>query len=184
MVCRSGVKKLKLESLSITQWSSANLAILYKLVQEGSLEADCIFDYLSYTSYMYNLFTSHEAVSVLYYDREYRRLQHIHNFRWGTAVNHLAPSFLRLQPTFKPNSNPTPWGRASSQNKGVYNPQGDRSGPRFNFVSHSRTGQIICKRFNGWGGCSFKGCKFEHICNVPGCGLPHQGVKHSESKNR
>lgn len=186
-LCRSGSKKPKLESLSIAQWSSANIAILYKLVQEGMLSKENVFDYLSYTTFIYGLMHTHDLVSIFYYDREYRRLQHLHNFRWGTAVNHLAPGFLRLK---------APVQASPSQSSGsgtrypVFNGasrqpdrSGDRSNIRFNFASHTSAGKVICKRYNGRSGCSMRGCKFEHVCNVPGCGLGHPGVQHSESKN-
>jgi len=187
LVCRSGNKKPKLESLSMAQWSAANLAILYKLVQEGSLEVANIFDYLSHTSLVYKLLDTHEMTSVFFYDREYRRLQHTHQFRWGTAANHLAPSFLRLKSYSHGYQSSLSGGKPfASGNNGFRNNQhysGDKQSFKPNFASHTGTGKVICKRFNGAAGCSMKGCKFEHVCNVPGCGALHPGARHSESKN-
>ena len=53
LICRERTKKPKLDSISIPQWSSANLAILYKRVQDGILQHNQIFDYLSYTANIY-----------------------------------------------------------------------------------------------------------------------------------
>lgn len=83
LIFKSGPAKPKLESISISQWSVANLGIMHKLLQDSSLHHDQILDYLSYTTRIYQLFSSHEVKSVYFYDREYRRLQHNHKFRWG-----------------------------------------------------------------------------------------------------
>jgi hypothetical protein len=172
LVCRSGSRKPRLENLTISQWSLANLAILYRLVEDGSLNSSEVLDYLSHTSQIYSLISSHELVSVYQYDREYRRLQATHNFRWGTNVGHLAPGFLRIRSPIVSNNKPKP------------TPRVERSFTRPNsFQSHTGDGKTICRSFNSRLGCSFKGCKFEHVCNVPGCGKSHPGVNHSDQKN-
>ena len=86
VVIKSGPKKPKLESLTLSQWSIANLAILYKLVNEGKLVGPSLMDYLSYTTKVYQLIQRFSLVSVLLFDREYRKLQGSMNFRWGTDV--------------------------------------------------------------------------------------------------
>ena len=178
IVCRSGSRKPKLEGITISQWSLANIAILYKLFQEGTLKLEEVFDYLSYTSHIYSLIGSHEVTSVYFYDREYRRLQADHKFRWGTAIGHLAPSFLRL--------------RAAATNMGGAKP---RVGPRpdvyrppqrahSSFQAQSAEGRHICRNYNSINGCVFKGCKYDHVCNVPGCGRGHPSCSHGgSSKN-
>ena len=87
-IIKSGVKP-KLESLTLSQWSIANLTILYTLVGEGKLECNSILDYLSYTTKIYQLTQRYENVWVYFYDREYRKLQACHEFRWGTDIPHL-----------------------------------------------------------------------------------------------
>ncbi|MES9882076.1 MAG: hypothetical protein ABW185_14470 [Sedimenticola sp.] len=89
LVVKSGPRKPKLENVSFTQWSIANLAILYRLVQEGKLNGSALMDYLSYTTKVYQLVQRFSMVSVLAYDREYRKLQSAMGFRWGTDVQHL-----------------------------------------------------------------------------------------------
>ena len=89
VIVKSGPKKPKLENITLSQWSIANLAILYKLAGEGKLMGENLMDYLSYTTKEYQLVQRFSLISVLLYDREYRRLQASMNFRWGTDVQHL-----------------------------------------------------------------------------------------------
>jgi len=174
LVYRSGSRKPKLENLTISQWSGANIAILYRLYQDGTLGLANIFDYLSYTTHIYSLISSHELGSVYQFDREYRRLQGLHKFRWGTSIGHLAPGYLRLRNTAT--SHP------ASKAKPVHRP--DRPPQRTSYQSHSSEGKVICKNFNTRFGCTYQGCKFEHVCNVPGCGRSHPGFTHGQdSKN-
>ncbi|CAC5414046.1 unnamed protein product [Mytilus coruscus] len=69
LILKSGPAKPKLESLNVSQWSMANLAILYKLLEEGHLAQNKILDYLSYATRTYQLFLSHDVTSVFFYDR-------------------------------------------------------------------------------------------------------------------
>ena len=75
IIVKSGPKKPRLENLTLCQWSVANLAILYKLVGENKLQGSALMDYLSYTTKIYQLVQRYSLVSVLLYDREYRKLQ-------------------------------------------------------------------------------------------------------------
>jgi hypothetical protein len=177
IVCRSGTKKPKLEHLSLAQWSMANIAILYKLTQDGCLSHDHVFDYLSYTSHVLSLTCSHDLSSVYVYDREYRRLQSLHGFRWGTAVTHLYTGYLRLKPISASSNTVPPKGNFGSTNKW------DKFPSKLHFASHTSMGKVICKKFNGKSGCQFNGCRFEHVCNQPGCGQSHSGSQHNDLKN-
>ena len=49
IVVKSGLKKPCLENLTLSQWSVANLAILYKLIGENKLQGKSLLHYLSYT---------------------------------------------------------------------------------------------------------------------------------------
>ncbi|VDI58032.1 Hypothetical predicted protein [Mytilus galloprovincialis] len=55
LVFKSGPLRPKLESLSLCQWSRANLSIMYKLLSTGELAQTQILDYLSYTMRFYQL---------------------------------------------------------------------------------------------------------------------------------
>ena len=92
IILKSGVKP-KLESLTLSQWSIANLAILYTVVGEGKLEGNGMLYYLSYTTKICQHTQRYENVSAYFYDREYRILQACHDFRWGTDI----PNFHTMQ---------------------------------------------------------------------------------------
>ena len=49
-VLKAGPKKPKLETVSLSQWTIANLTILYKLHGESRLTGEDMLDYLSYTT--------------------------------------------------------------------------------------------------------------------------------------
>lgn len=167
IVVKSGPKKPKLESLTLSQWSIANLGILYKLVGEGKLAGQALMDYLSYTTKIYQLVQKCSLTSVLLYDREYRQLQASMGFRWGTDVQHLHT--LHLQPRDRP----TTQGYNANQKKAPTQSQGPKKGGKES---------DICRNFNMAKGCFFQKCKFRHICIAPGCGKPHLVTAHSFEK--
>ena len=173
LVYKSGPSKPKLESLSVTQWSMANLCIMQKLLFTGDLTQSQIIDYLSYTQRVYHQFWSCELVSVLLFDREYRRLQKQHQFRWGTEVHHLHSACLR--PKFLQSQN----------SRHVVPAQGSKlTGTKSNFVpyaSHTSVGKLICKKFNSRKGCLMPHCKFEHVCALPGCADKHPAFQHTKN---
>ena len=100
VIVKSGPKKPCLENLTLSQWSVTNLAILYRLVNDHKLQSSSLVDYLSYTTKIYQLVQRYSLVSVLLFDREYRKLQPMMKFRWGTDVQHL--SNIHLQSRDKP----------------------------------------------------------------------------------
>ena len=161
VIIKSGVKP-KLEALTLSQWSIANLAILYTLVGEGKLEGGNMLDYLSYTTKIYQLTQRYENVSVYFYDREYRKLQACHDFRWGTDIPHLHTMQLTPRIT-RPNGKYPPSAR-----------QTNRSGPV------TPDGRPICKLFHSARGCGFTDCKFVHSCSYKGCGQSHSASTHMQ----
>ena len=147
--------------------------ILQKLLFTGDLSQSRIIDYLSYTQRVYHLFWSCELVSVLLFDREYRRLQKQHQFRWGTDVPHLHSVCLR------PKSLQSQHSRQASQTHG---PKPASTKPLFvNYASHTPVGKLICKKFNSRKGCFMHQCKFEHVCAVPGCAEKHPAFQHTKN---
>ena len=137
-----------------------------KLLQRGVLTHSSLLDYLSYTTRVYQLLSVHDTRSVFLYDREYRILQTLHNFRWGTDVPHLQMVHLRPKSLQNFQNNLAPKTRSNSQ---PYPPR----------VSHNAQGIEICKRFNGRKGCSVVRCRFDHTCSVPGCGQAHPAYDHA-----
>ena len=164
IIVKSGPKKPRLENLTLCQWSVANLAILYKLVGEGKLQGSALMDYLSYTTKIYQLVQRYSLVSVLLYDREYRKLQASLNFRWGTDVQHL--SNIHLQARDKPAAQ-------GSQKKAPTQFKQNKGGP-------AKTD--ICRNYNSQKGCAFSDCKFKHVCIIPGCKQGHSALAHNQAK--
>ncbi|CAC5420089.1 unnamed protein product [Mytilus coruscus] len=138
------------------QWSMANLAILHKLLGEGLLDKGQVLDYLSYTTRVYQLIPSHDRVTVFFYDREYRRLQSMHRFRWGTDIPHIQMVYLKPRAArYLQQANTQPQGSGAST-------RGAR-----NYASHTSSGKEICRKFNSRYGCTScfeHACSFEHAC--------------------
>lgn len=167
LICRAGPNKPKVESLSVFQWSTANLAILQRLVDEGTLPQGQLLEYLSHTSRVYRPASSYDWASVLLFDREYRRLQHLNGFRWGTAVSHLSEEYIRLKA-------PGSFAQNNQRKKGASLPWSGKAGAQF--ASHTGQGREICKRYNSKGGCSMRLCRHEHVCGIPGCTEKHSAI--------
>ena len=169
----SGPQKVKLENVTLDQWSVANLAILHKLVGEEKLKADNILDYLSYTTKICELAQRFSLISVWLYDREYRKLQATHSFRWGTDLPHLL--LVHLQ-------NRVP-------RQGPVKPKHSRHNPVPPKKMHKATpmtldGKVICRLYNAKSGCKFDNlCKFAHQCSKPGCYQWHSAFTHHQPKN-
>lgn len=170
LIYKSGPAKPKLESISLSDWSVANLSIMYKLLESGDLASTSQHDYLSYTKRIYQLVKFYEITSVFFYDREYRCLQHQHRFRWGTDVPHLQTVFLRPKGQ-QAKSHPQ---RTVSSNHPI--------GKQFTYASHASSGKQICKKFNSRQGCHMQNCRFEHVCGVPGFVQSHTAQNHQKTE--
>ncbi|XP_056010407.1 uncharacterized protein LOC130051787 [Ostrea edulis] len=165
LIFKSGPTKPKLENLHISQWSVANLAILQKLLGENLLAQSQILDYLSYTTRIYQLLSSHDTRSVFFYDREYRKLQNLHKFRWGTDIPHIQTVYL------KPRLPQTQSSQKPSTKFQPFASQGHRA-------SHTPQGIEICRKFNSRKGCMVRQCRFSHTCSSPGCSERHPAYEH------
>ena len=170
VVVKTGPRRPKLETVTLAQWSVANLAILYRLVEGSKLHAGNILDYLSYTTKVCQLLQRYTLVSVLLYDREYRQLQARHGFRWGTDVPHFHT--IHLQPRVVRQIHPDPV-RVNKGNQKNSTP----------VSSMTLDGKVICKLYNSKSGCHYKKCKFAHQCSQPGCHQYHSSNSHNQSKN-
>lgn len=158
-------RRPKLSSLSIQQWSVANLAILSKLQEDGKLDATGTLDYLSYSIRMYQLLQRYQPLSVYNYDREYRKAQAQMGFRWGTEISHLQQVHLK-ENIDQPAVNS---GSTTKTNKTKGPTTGD--------------GQTICKLYNSKTGCTYTDCKFAHVCSRSGCEQKHSSATHDTAKN-
>ena len=169
IVVKSGPRRPKLENLTLSQWSIANLAILYKLVGENKLGGNSMLDYLSYTTKVYQLVQRFSLPSVLLYDREYRKLQASMNFRWGTDVQHLHTLCLQAR------DKPVAQGMQGPKKPGTQRPGGGKG-------DKSRRDTPICRNFNSTRGCTHPNCSYKHECIVPGCGKAHTVMTHTTEK--
>ena len=169
VILKAGPKKPRLEHITLAQWPVASLAILYKLHGESRLTGDSMLDYLSYTTKICQLVQRYSLISVLLYDREYRKLQSTHDFRWGTDVTHLQSVYLQPR-------GPRPTNLAKGPTHLSPKPQSSQS-------PLTLDGQVICKMFNTKSGCTYKDCKYVHQCSHPGCHQSHSAVIHATAKN-
>ena len=169
IVVKSGPKKPLLENLTLSQWSVANMAIIYKLLGEGKLQGPALLDYLSHSTKIYQFVQRFNLTSVLQYDREYRELQASMGFRWGTDVQHLHK--LHLIPREKAHTL-TAAGVKKSQQLG--------GGQK---VKPERRDSGICRNFNTKKGYSFASCWYKHQCILPGWGQTHLATIHMSEKN-
>lgn len=171
IILKAGPKKPLLENLTLSQWSIANLAILYKLLGEGKLQGPMLIDYLSHTTKIYQFVQRYSLPSVFLYDRECRKLQSTMGFRWGTDVPHLHK--LHLLPREKLNAAPSGGGKKPQS----ANPNtGSKPKPDKREVS-------ICRNYNSKKGCTFPSCRFKHQCILPGCSQSHSATVHMTEKN-
>ena len=141
------------------------------LLSEGKLISNAVIDYLSYTTKVYQLTQRYENVSVYLYDREYRKLQASHGFRWGTDIPHL--HVTQLVPR-------TPRNDRKLKSLNMSGPQ-----PRpMNIPTGPRTldGRAICKLYNSPRGCGYVDCKFVHACSHKGCNEVHSATVHFLTK--
>lgn len=162
MVLNIGTKKPRLDSLSPHQWSAANVRIMYQLIMDGTLHMNNIPDYLAYTVKVSQLAECYEWVSVLAYDREYRRLQAALDYTFGTDNPHLYTVYLQRKPlpssrgsTSRGNPNPRPSATAKPGSTATHIQPIDPS-----------SGKEVCRNFNR-GHCTWgTRCHREHVCSV------------------
>lgn len=155
---RSSPRKPKLESVTVEDWCLANMRIMNIMMGNRTLDQSSLRDYMSYTIKICELFRYYHRVSVLQYDREYRHMQSVHNFRWGTDAPHLFHVHLVRKTEARRVS--------STGQKGARAPGEGQD--------------IICRLYNTQRGCSYgTGCKFKHTCNVQGCTQMHPRYQHS-----
>ena len=155
LVMRTEARKPRLENVSVEEWCLANVRIMNLIVTNAGFNPSLIKDYMSYTIKTCELFKKYQTVSVLQYDREYRYMQSVYRFRWGSDMPHLFNVHLVRK------SHP------GSENYRPLNVPGSARGSKGLFPSNDME---VCRLFNNRSGCRFGSqCKFVHRCIVPGC---------------
>ena len=174
-------KRVSLEKVSMSQWIEANAQIMSRLLAQG-VEAR---DYLNYTIMVSQLAQKYQWVSVLLYDREYRKLQANSGFRWGRDISHIRD--VMLIPKYTPAMGKKSGKNESkpTQGKGTQGgqtgqPKGAQSGVQGNGPSGrgyrrdiAAEGKFkLCRAYNS-GTCTWDNCLFRHFCMK--CGASDHG---------
>ena len=162
-----GRKKPKLETITMADYSIANIRIFYELLSSNKLPTPAdIRDYLSYSVKIFELSKKHTWTSVLKYDDEFRVLQHTYSYPWDKDNNHLHE--VLLLPRWSANQ--------SSHGSGTLNSTAPLTFPQDDL------GREICRNFNRQKGCTESDCKFSHVCNRKignkACSKQHPGCHH------
>lgn len=157
-------RKPQLNSVSVTQWNIAYMAILYQLLTEGSLAHTQVPDYLAYSTKILELSFQYEWESVLRYDRDYRAKQACHGFRWGVDPPHLSLAILIPRQR---------QGKPFNKNSTKINPKNAKR-------ALTKAGKEICLSFNSRNGCRWgAGCKYQHVCSEKDCEQAHPQFQHN-----
>ena len=156
-------KSPSLETVSLSQWMGASVKILNVLLSHQNIETSAVQDYLAYMVKIAELIEDHTWQSVILYDNEYRKLQHRHQFRWGSDSQHLHTRFLKKRQMPLPTTKRT----------------GDIG--RGGNTTRQPAETPICRLYNSPTGCHWPRCKFQHVCIAPGCGKMHPEFTHNYS---
>lgn len=149
-----GTRKPKLETVTPHQWCAANARILYQLIKDKSLDLISMPEYLAYTVKISQLADMYEWVTVLLYDREYRRQQASLGHPWGVDNPHLYQVYLQhkqVKPAHasKHAGKPKPATRHDAAKQGPVDPG---------------SGKEVCRNHNR-GRCSWGvRCYRAHVC--------------------
>ena len=94
LILKSGPKKPKLQDIDQALYMAASSRILAHLLNTGKINSNQVPHYLAYMVKIGMLAQRYQWMSVLLYDREYRKLQSAYNFPWGSDTQHLAQVYL------------------------------------------------------------------------------------------
>ena len=173
-------KEKQLEKVSWQQWNEANLLIMQKLMQEGTPAGE----YMTYSIIIFQLSQKYDWVSVLKFDREYRKKQANSGRPWGSDMPFLrdiilipkGQVFKQTQGKQFENSGKN---SKSGNRQGGKNHSGGKQSKEKRFQRPEYSDKLkICHLFNE-GYCSFGDrCKFKHLC--ADCGdKNHNALSHS-----
>lgn len=156
--------KTKVDSVSPSQWITANASILAEIIKEECQSPELlnmITDYLSYSAKIGELGGRFTWSTVMSYDDEYRDLQSRYGFRWGTDSSHM--STVILSP------------------RDVKSSQSQRFTKNNNFTPQ-KNGKT-CGYFNYDKKCPHEpNCKFNHVCEL--CGKDHSKLACNKSEHQ
>ena len=160
-------REKSLEKVSWQQWLEASMQIMFVLMNEGVEPRH----YMLYTVIIAQLAGRYDWVSVLKYDREYRKKQANSGKQWGSDMPILRDVTLIPKQTSLYKGIPRP-DSTQTQGKSKKGSGKDQAGGQKRVAKKkgpSNTGAFdkykVCRLFNE-GSCPFgASCKFKHICN-------------------
>ena len=171
-------KDKALERVSWQQWLEANMLIMSQLIASGTSSRD----YMSYTVMVSQLAQKYEWVSVLRFDREYRKKQANTGRPWGADMPMLRDVILVPKDLFTKQSQVKGLDQASngpkSNSKQRSGSKGKGQGKNYKKAQKPEFSDEmkICWKYNN-GTCTFgEKCRFSHFCSR--CGLTTHG-KHN-----
>ena len=133
------------DRVTLAQWVGANAKILQELIRKGSIQSlEDVDAYLQYNVIFSDYAQVNELSSVLVFDHDFRRKQHVQTKPWDQDDFHLANFHLRKKDPSSLNQ--------MSQHRQKYSTE-----PR---DSH---GSEICRNYNGTG-CDRPVCRYSHAC--------------------
>jgi hypothetical protein len=160
-----GNKKIQPDKLTQGLFFGANARILARMLPTVTPKIACYLDYLRKIG---DLLINYSSTSVYLLD-------HIHRFevveQFGKAWNDIDAT-LSLNILKKKDSSSSV--STYAQKSGSASSTGSNSSR-----SVTRKSQVICWQYNQPDGCSYTpDCRFQHVCNIEGCGLDHPATKH------
>ena len=158
-------RKIPHDKIRIQHYMEGCLRILRELIVDDNMPIPQIVNHINYLIQISCLSQTNQWRRVLNYDTLYRREQQQHGFAWGSSSPVLMQSQL---------SSPEP--QAAQQNKTQPTTSRTKKLPN---VTHPTTGNIICDKWNGRGGCHITWCRYSHACKL--CfASDHNEVQHRE----
>ena len=144
-------KKVPLEKITPLQWMEGSLKILKEMVVQDNANLQTVMEYVSYLTKVACMGQSFTWGTVIKYDAEYRKTQSMMGFPWG------ADSPFLMQLLLRPTTNFGDKPRTSNANATVRQRQ----------IKHDpASGRPVCEKFNSRAGCSFRSCRYAHVCMV------------------
>ena len=160
-----GGRKVQPEKLTRGPFFGANARILPRMIPNLTHE---LATYLDYLRKLGDLLINYTASSVYALDNEHR----YEIAELGTAWNSIDPT-LSLNILKKRESSTGAATKVATGGSGS-------SSNSTSYRQNSRVSLVICWQFNQKEGCSYQPkCKFQHVCNIVGCGADHPAFKHA-----
>lgn len=149
-------KKPSADTLLPHQWIAANGRIT-KLIQSTRPASEAA-DYCDFTSMIGDYLKDYTCSSVFWLDHQHRLAVAEQGRRWCDIDSHLKQIHLKLR-------------SASSTSASGTSLQLKKRGRSFP--------DNVCWNYNSRSGCTYKECKYPHLCGEPGCLAKHPSYKHN-----